>query len=130
MTRYSRKKGNHGYTAKTKQLKIKRRVKDLDEIHEDMKSENAEKLLNQPVDVDVPGNAQFYCLHCARHFIDDNALTTHFRSKVHKRRLKALEIDSYTQEEAEAAAGMGSYRAPKRQKVETQHSKSNEMQTS
>lgn len=65
MTRYSRKKGNHGYTAKTKQLKTRRRKRDLDEIDEDLKPKNAEALLNQEIDDDKPGGAQFYCLHCA-----------------------------------------------------------------
>lgn len=65
MTRYSRKKGNHGYSAKRKQLKIKRRTRDLDEIDKDLEPTNAESLLNQPVDIDLPGCAQFYCLHCA-----------------------------------------------------------------
>ncbi|CAL1273503.1 unnamed protein product [Larinioides sclopetarius] len=86
MTRYSRKKGNHGYTAKRKQLKVKRRTKDLDEIDNDLEPQNAENLLNQPIDLDVAGAAQHYCLHCARYFIDDNALQAHFRTKVHKRR--------------------------------------------
>lgn len=65
MTRYSRKKGNHGYSAKSKQLKMKRRTRDLDEIDNDLEPKNAEKLLNQPVDIDVAGCAQNYCLHCA-----------------------------------------------------------------
>ncbi len=46
-------------------LKTKRKLKDLDEIEEDIKPENAPKLLNQPIDYDVPGNAQHYCIHCA-----------------------------------------------------------------
>lgn len=35
------------------------------QIDNDLQSENAEKLLNQDVDNDKPGDAQFYCLHCA-----------------------------------------------------------------
>ena len=35
-------------------------------------------------------------------------------------RLKLLETEAYSQKEAEAAAGMGSYIAPKKRKVETQ----------
>ena len=45
----------------------------------------------------------------------------HFRTKAHKRRLKALELEPYTVEESERAAGKGSYQAPKRRKVETQN---------
>lgn len=35
------------------------------QIDEDLKEENAKRLLNQEIDLDKPGNAQFYCLHCA-----------------------------------------------------------------
>jgi bud site selection protein 20 len=35
------------------------------QIDEDLKEENAKQLLNQETDLDKPGNAQFYCLHCA-----------------------------------------------------------------
>lgn len=35
------------------------------QIDEDLEEENAKKLLNQEIDLDKPGNAQFYCLHCA-----------------------------------------------------------------
>ncbi|GFS32710.1 zinc finger protein 593 homolog [Trichonephila inaurata madagascariensis] len=123
MTRYSRKKGNNGYSAKTRELKTKRRTRDLDQIDKDLEPQNAEKLLNQPIDLDVAGEAQHYCLHCARYFIDDHAMQTHFRSKVHKRRLKALELETYSVKEAEAAGGVGTYVAPKKRKMETQKCK-------
>jgi len=55
-----------------------------------------------------------------RYFITDQALNEHFRTKVHKRRLKALELEPYTVEESERAAGKGSYVAPKKRKIETQ----------
>lgn len=35
------------------------------QIDEDLKEEKAKQLLNQEIDLDKPGNAQFYCLHCA-----------------------------------------------------------------
>nr|XP_051688687.1 zinc finger protein 593-like [Oryctolagus cuniculus] len=54
------------------------------------------------------------CLACARYFIDSANLKTHFRSKDHKKRLKQLTVEPYSQEEAERAAGMGSYMPPKR----------------
>ncbi|KAF5308292.1 hypothetical protein FQR65_LT06285 [Abscondita terminalis] len=104
----SRSTNNHrGKTKISKRWKTSRRTKDLDQIDEDIKPQNAEKLLNQDVDFDRAGNAQFYCLHCARYFINDQALQDHFRTKVHKRRLKALELEPYTIEESERAAGFG-----------------------
>lgn len=42
-----------------------------------------------------------------RYFETDSALTSHWRSKVHKRRCKALKEPAYTIEEAERAAGLG-----------------------
>ncbi|XP_077476403.1 zinc finger protein 593 isoform X2 [Stigmatopora argus] len=103
-----------------KTWKTKRRTKDLDEIHSDMKPEIAAKLLNQEVDLDVTGCAQHYCLHCARYFVDMKSLKDHFKTKVHKRRLKELREEPYTQAEAERAAGMGSYIPPKIVEVKTQ----------
>ncbi|KAG2460978.1 zinc finger protein 593 [Polypterus senegalus] len=120
----SRKVGSHKSGGKKKNIsklwKTKRRTKDLDQIHDDMKPGVAEKLLHQEVDYDIAGNAQHYCLHCARYFIDLKSLKEHFKTKVHKRRLKQLSETPYTQAEAERAAGMGSYIPPKKLEVKTQ----------
>ncbi|XP_006631343.1 zinc finger protein 593 [Lepisosteus oculatus] len=119
----SKSTGNHKSDKKkniAKLWKTKRRTKDLDQIHEDMRAGNADKLLNQEVDYDVTGNAQHYCLHCARYFVDLKTLKEHFKTKVHKRRLKQLREEPYTQAEAERAAGMGSYIPPKAVEVHTQ----------
>ena len=120
MGRYARKKQHKGDKPLKEKYRTKRKTKDLDQIHEDMLPKNAKKLLDQEVDLDKPGAAQFYCLHCAKHFIDNHSLKEHFRSKPHKRRIKALQKEPYTQEEADRAAGMGSYIKPKRIAVETQ----------
>lgn len=90
------------------------------QIDEDLQPEKARSLLNQEPDLDKPGNAQFYCLHCARYFINDQALQEHFKTKVHKRRLKALELEPYSIEESERAAGFGSFKQPAKRKIETQ----------
>lgn len=101
---YKRKKYHRGDTHLKKGWRTKRRKRDLDEvsfkyvkvrltllsnhvvlllqIDVDLKEENAEKLLNQKADLDKPGQAQFYCIHCARYFIDNQALQDHFRTKV------------------------------------------------
>ncbi|CAL9686535.1 unnamed protein product [Knipowitschia caucasica] len=119
----SRQIGNHKSDRKkhiAKTWKTKRRTKDLDQIHNDMKPEVAAKMLNQEVDYDVTGNAQHYCLHCARYFVDLRSMKEHFKTKIHKRRLKQLSEEPYTQAEAERAAGMGSYIAAKKVEVKTQ----------
>lgn len=42
-----------------------------------------------------------------RYFETDTALQSHWKSKVHKRRCKALKEPAYTIEESERAAGLG-----------------------
>lgn len=42
-----------------------------------------------------------------RYYETDAALHSHWRSKVHKRRLKQLKVPAYTIEESERAAGLG-----------------------
>ncbi|CAG9791560.1 unnamed protein product [Diatraea saccharalis] len=118
---YKRKKYHHGDTHLKKRWRLRNRKKDLDEIDTDLKEDNAEKLLNQDIDLDLPGAAQHYCLHCARYFIDEHSLNEHFKTKVHKRRLKALELEPYTVEESERAAGHGNFKLPTKRKIETQN---------
>lgn len=84
----------------------------------------SDELLNQEVDLEKPGFAQFYCLHCAKYFISQRALDDHFKTKIHKRRLKDLKDEPYTQEEADRAAGHGSFnKLPAKRKMETQPTK-------
>lgn len=54
-----------------------------------------------------PGLGQHYCVECAKHHESDAALQAHWKGKVHKRRCRALKAPAYTQEEADAAAGLG-----------------------
>lgn len=78
------------------------------------------KLTAAPVDLDKPGLGQFYCVHCAKDFIDNHAFQDHVKSKKHKRRLHALKTEPYTIEESLRAAGMGSYVKPNnKRKMET-----------
>ena len=116
---YKRKKYHFGDTHLKKKWRTKRRTKDLDQVDTDLLPNNAEKLLSQPVDLDKPGLAQYYCVHCAKHFINERAFSDHIKGKPHKRRLHALKTEPYTIEESERAAGMGSFVAPKKRKMET-----------
>ncbi|XP_017054503.1 zinc finger protein 593 homolog [Drosophila ficusphila] len=117
-----RKKMHYGDTHLQRRWRVRNRRRDLDQIDNDLQTRSGE-LINQNVDLDKPGFAQFYCVHCAKYFIDDTAMQAHFRTKVHKRRLKALEIEPYSIEEAERAAGRGSFVKPKKRTMETQPSK-------
>ncbi|XP_060530764.1 zinc finger protein 593 homolog [Cylas formicarius] len=121
---YKRKKYNSGDTNLKKKYKTKRRTRDLDEIHEDLKPHNSQQLLKQEIDLDKPGNAQFYCIHCARYFINSQALQEHFTTKLHKRRLKALQEEPYSIKDSERAAGLGSWKPPGKRKIESQQTDS------
>lgn len=80
----------------------------VDQIHDDLADPMKAEALrtDQPVDFDLPGLGQHYCVECARYFIFASALSQHTRTKIHKIRLKELKERPYSQAEAEAAAGM------------------------
>lgn len=90
--------------AKKKQYqKIRRtrnKTKDLDQIIEDLKPENLIKLQDQPLDEDLPGLGQYYCVFCSRYFINKASLDTHYKSKEHKKRVKTTKEDPYTIEDS------------------------------
>lgn len=89
-----------------KRYKTKRRTRDLDLILNDLSSpESIQKLKQQPEDENLPGLGQYYCIHCAKYFLDNNALKGHLRGKVHKRRVKELSVNPYTSLESDAASG-------------------------
>lgn len=117
-----RKKMHYGDTHLQRRWRVRNRRRDLDQIDDDLQTRSAQ-LINQNVDLNKPGFAQFYCVHCAKYFIDDTAMQAHFRTKVHKRRLKALETEPYSIEESERAAGRGSFQKAKKRVMETQPSK-------
>ncbi|ETV75528.1 hypothetical protein H257_10348 [Aphanomyces astaci] len=103
----TRKKGAH---CKKKGYKrahaTKSRSRDIDQIQDDLKKEVATGAkIAFEADEDLPGLGQFYCTPCGRHFITANARDVHIVSKVHKRRLKDVAQEQYTQNEAERAAG-------------------------
>ena len=102
---YKRKKYHYGDTHLKKGWRTKRRTKDLDQIDADLGEGKVEKLLAQEVDFDKAGLGQFYCVHCAKDFINPRAFQDHVKGKPHKRRLHALKTDPYTAEEANRAAG-------------------------
>lgn len=82
---------------------VKRRAKDLDQIQDEVKA----GVVVHAVDPDLPGLGQSYCVTCARHFMDRDNLDKHCRTKPHRRRLKLVAEEQYTQEEADRGAGMG-----------------------
>ncbi|OII75128.1 hypothetical protein cand_003940 [Cryptosporidium andersoni] len=74
----SKSRGKAKNRAIRKVVKTKRRTKDFD-IGVDLL-----------IDTDLPGKGQYYCISCARYFIDNNSLENHKKTKSHKRSLKRV----------------------------------------
>ncbi|KAJ6300063.1 hypothetical protein OIU85_000766 [Salix viminalis] len=61
-----------------------------------------------PLDEDLPGMGQYYCLHCDRYFANVSVRDEHFKTKRHKKRVKQMMGPApHTQLDADLAAGMG-----------------------
>lgn len=101
--RVTKGKGSHKRSRRKRFL-----ARAVDQVHTDLADPMKAEALRtqQPIDFDLPGLGQHYCVECARYFIADNVLEEHKRTKAHKIRLKELKEKPYSQEEAEAAAGM------------------------
>eukprot|EP00923_Selenidium_pygospionis_P003533 GHVN01005572.1.p1 GENE.GHVN01005572.1~~GHVN01005572.1.p1 ORF type:complete len:117 (-),score=19.49 GHVN01005572.1:399-749(-) len=80
---------------------LKHRGRDIDQVHDDLI-----KGIKVEEDPDLPGSGKFYCVSCARHFVDESALKSHLRRSKHKRMLKKALQTPYTQADAESAAEM------------------------
>ncbi|KAH7401312.1 hypothetical protein BKA66DRAFT_450175 [Pyrenochaeta sp. MPI-SDFR-AT-0127] len=87
--------------------KTRRHTRDLDQVHADLRDEKhlAEFKDAKPVE-DLPGLGQHYCKECAKFFESEANFGAHQKGKVHKRRVKQLREEPYSQKEAEAAIGL------------------------
>ncbi|KAI8830629.1 zinc finger protein bud20 [Chytriomyces cf. hyalinus JEL632] len=126
MTRIARKKMHKSIRDVKRSSRTRARVKDLDQIHEDIAKTLAttsstelqpNAMASTELDPDLPGLGQFYCIHCAKYFISQPAMDVHLASKPHKKRVKVLKEVPYTQEEAEAAVGLRSAKSSKPAKM-------------
>ncbi|KAF2201318.1 hypothetical protein GQ43DRAFT_431735 [Delitschia confertaspora ATCC 74209] len=87
--------------------KTRRYTRDLDQVHADLHSErHLAQFKDTKAVEDLPGLGKYYCKECAKWFESETNFGSHKRGKVHKRRLRALRDEPYTQKEAEAAAGL------------------------
>ena len=103
----------HGARSKKKGFKRSRatkvRKKDVDQIQEELKrrekgnTKGMVKGSTRTFDETLPGFGQHYCESCDRHFIDAGNLSRHVKTKAHKKRLKILKEEQYTEKEAYAA---------------------------
>ena len=65
----------------------KRRRRDIDQIQDDIElKKNCATEIAPELDEDLPGLGQYYCVACARYFIDEDTLRAHEITKPHKRR--------------------------------------------
>ncbi|CAH8549666.1 unnamed protein product [Dicrocoelium dendriticum] len=88
--------------------KTKHRSRDIDQIYEDVAPENVVRRITEATkpDDDLPGLGRFFCVHCAKYFINQSTLDRHKLSKPHKRRLKLLLESPHSQVDADWAAGL------------------------
>lgn len=89
--------------------KTRHYVKDVDQIHEELAQETADpaRKRKRPIDPDLPGLGQYYCAETDRHFVSQDALDAHKRTKSFKKRSRELEKTPYSHLEANFAAGRG-----------------------
>lgn len=88
--------------------KTRRHTRDFDQIHEDLHSKrHLEQHTEQFAREDLPAFGDYYCIECAKWYESETNFKSHQKSKPHKRRVKALKEEPYSQKEAEAAAGYG-----------------------
>ncbi|KAK5126202.1 hypothetical protein LTR08_004783 [Meristemomyces frigidus] len=81
-------------------------IRDLDQIHADLHSK---KHLQQYKDTkefdELPAGGAFYCIECSKWYESERNFVAHEKGSKHKRRVRDLKAEPYSQKEAEAAAG-------------------------
>ncbi|KFY84227.1 hypothetical protein V500_09476 [Pseudogymnoascus sp. VKM F-4518 (FW-2643)] len=104
-----------GVENKKTRTKTRRHTRDLDQVKSDLLSAKhlAQYQATKSTE-DLPGLGQFYCVECAKWFEGENSQRTHLKGKNHKRRVKALKDEPYSQKEAEAAVGLRTDNGPPR----------------
>ncbi|WPG97335.1 Zinc finger protein bud20 [Acrodontium crateriforme] len=87
--------------------KTRRRTRDLDQVHADLhKPKHLKQYQDTKAKEDLPGFGEYYCIECAKWFESEYNLTRHVKGKPHKRRVRDLKEEPYSQKEAEAAVGL------------------------
>eukprot|EP01106_Pelomyxa_sp_JSP_P018508 TRINITY_DN858_c0_g1_i11.p1 TRINITY_DN858_c0_g1~~TRINITY_DN858_c0_g1_i11.p1 ORF type:complete len:163 (-),score=17.11 TRINITY_DN858_c0_g1_i11:78-566(-) len=105
MVRNCRSRGKHNGLGHRKHLGAAYKKRDFDQIVEDLGGEKPCPFLNQPRDPDQIGEGQFYCVPCARYFVNQEALRAHYDGSLHKRSLRRLKKEKpWTEDDAR---GMG-----------------------
>ncbi|KAK7937392.1 C2H2 finger domain-containing protein [Apiospora aurea] len=88
--------------------KTRRHLRDLDQIKADLLSpRHLEQYKETKATDDLPDLGKWYCIECAKWFESERNMLFHQKGKPHKRRVKQMKEEPYTQREAEAAVGLG-----------------------
>ncbi|KAI1469421.1 uncharacterized protein F4812DRAFT_422984 [Daldinia caldariorum] len=96
-----------GVTNKRTLTKTRRKTRDIDQIKADLRSpKHLAQFKNTKAAEDLPGLGKWYCTECAKWYESEHSLVVHRKGKPHKRRVKQLREEPYTQKEAEAAVGI------------------------
>ncbi|KAJ8537760.1 hypothetical protein K7X08_014300 [Anisodus acutangulus] len=78
-----------------------------DVVYDELKKPE-EQRKELPVDEDLPGMGQYYCIHCDRYFANVTVRDEHFKTKKHRKRVKIMMGPKpHAQLDADLAAGMG-----------------------
>ncbi|CAK0807948.1 unnamed protein product [Prorocentrum cordatum] len=102
----SRRKVKDNTKKRASVIARKHRTKDIDQVHDDLKTPDKFVPEAMEKDEDLPGLGQFYCIACSRFFQTAEVLAVHVKSKLHKRRLQKAKDEPHTQRDAELAVGM------------------------
>ena len=87
--------------------KTRRHTRDLDQVHADLLSKkHLEKYTETKAKEDLPGFGEWYCVECAKWYESETNFVSHQKGKPHKRRVRDLKAEPYSQKEAELAAGL------------------------
>ncbi|KAI0016364.1 hypothetical protein F4780DRAFT_759974 [Xylariomycetidae sp. FL0641] len=87
--------------------KTRRKTRDLDQVKADLASpKHLAQYKKTKAKEDLPGLGRWYCTECAKWYESEPSLVMHQKGKPHKRRVKQLREEPYTQKEAEAAVGL------------------------
>ncbi|EMR65313.1 putative zinc finger protein [Eutypa lata UCREL1] len=87
--------------------KTRRHLRDLDQVKADMLSpKHLAQYQDTKLSEDLPGLGKWYCTECAKWYDTEASLVGHRKGKPHKRRVKQLREEPYTQKEAEAVVGI------------------------
>ncbi|KAI1371917.1 hypothetical protein F4677DRAFT_280432 [Hypoxylon crocopeplum] len=96
-----------GVTNKRTLTKTRRKTRDLDQIKADLlSSKHLAQFKESKAPEDLPDLGKWYCKECAKWYESEVNLVVHRKGKPHKRRVKQLREEPYTQKEAEAAIGL------------------------